>query len=353
MKVVFKLICVFGVLGQVALASVARGDSVEPFPAAAAEMAPQVPLAATLTFRSSAEVDGERLYLGSLAECQGMREICDEVYAVDLGPSPEAGRTVSWHSEKTRSLLSKEWPKADIRLAGAKVTKVTAASIALTDDKVESALTSALNDAFGEESALKVTVDRIMLPPGLKLRPGDYVIEFPELTEEHLQAPDWVIRRLSGNIRLTFVARQVDGDQLRAVFSASAHLTVHALLPVLAKSLDKGAEITEANLSSDMVALSRGGSMHVTHRDELIGRRLRRPMQGGSPLLPSDVELPRLVRRGQMVQLKVDGTGVAVSGSVKAMADGVTGQVIEAQYPATKKRMRVRVIDSNTVKHVF
>lgn len=354
MKVVDPLKLLSLILSQVVIGSVAYADMVPSLPSSGYnELAPQVPLAATLTFRSSTEIDGERLYLGNLAECQGMREICDEIYGVDLGPSPEPGRTVTWHPEKSRSILNKEWPNADIRLAGAKVIKITASAITLTDDRVESALVRVLSEAFGEDSALKVSVDKVLLPPGLKLRPADYVIDFPELTDEHLQSPDWVIRRLSGNIRLTFVARQVDGDQLRAVFSTATHLTVHALLPVLAKSLDKGAEISEENLSSEMVALGRGGSMYVSHRNELIGHRLRRPMPGGTPLLPSDVELPRLVRRGQMVQLKVDGSGVAVSGAVKVMADGVTGQVIEAQYPSTKKKMRVRVIDANTVQHVF
>jgi len=352
-NLVFSMTLLGAVLGHSLLASVARAELVPSLPTPAAELAPQVPLAATLTFRPNAEVDGDRLYLGGVADCHGMAEICDEIYAVDLGPSPEPGRTITWHPEKARALLGKEWPAADIRLAGAKVIKITAASIPLTEDKVEGALKSLLSDAFSEDSALKVTIDRMLLPPGLKLRPGDYVIEFPDLTAEHLQSADWVIKRLGGNVRLTFVARQVDGDQLRAVFSVSAHMTVHALLPVLGESLDKGAEITDANLGSDMVALGRSGSMYVSHRDELIGRRLRRPMQSGSPLLSSDIELPRLVRRGQMVQLKVDGSGVAVSGSVKLMADGVPGQVIEAQYPATKKRMRVRVIDANTVQHVF
>jgi len=318
-----------------------------------AEMAPQVPLAATLSFKPNAEVEGERLYLGSLADCQGMREICSEVYGIDLGPSPEPGRTVTWHPDKIKGILSKEWPNADIRIAGAKVTKITATSIPLTEDKVEAALRSLLDDQFTEDSLLKVTVDKVMLPPGLRLRPGEYIIEFPDLTREHLEAPDWVIKRLSGNIRLTFVCRQLGGDESRTVLSASVHLSVQALTPVLSKPLAKGDELTESNLTSEMITLGRTGTHFVSHFDEIKGRRLRRPLPAGSPILPSDIELPRLVHRGQMVRLKVDGDNVAISGSVKLMADGVTGQVIDAQYPATKKKMRVRVIDANTVQHVF
>ena len=327
-------------------------DDVPEITATVPELAPQVPLAATLTFQSSAEVEGERLYLGNLATCRGMREICDEIYGIDLGPSPEPGRTITWHPERARTILAKEWPNSDIRIAGAKMMKITAASIPLTEERVEGALRTLFSDAFPEDGALKVAIDKVLLPPGLKLRPGDFTVEFPDLTQEHLEDPDWVIRHLSGNIRLTFQCRQPEVD-ITTTFSAATRLTVHALMPVTAQALDKGTEINEMNLKSEMIPLGRSGQQFASNVSQLTGRRLRRPLPSGSPILPSDVEMPRLVRRGQMVTLKVDGSGVAVSGPVKAMADGVTGQVIEAQYPATKKRMRVRVIDSNTVQHVF
>jgi flagella basal body P-ring formation protein FlgA len=317
------------------------------------EMAPQVSMAATLRFHSVVDVDGDRLFLGKLATCTGIHQVCDEVYGIDVGPSPEAGRTVAWHPDRVRAILKKEWPNADIRLAGAKVVKVTASSVPLTEERVESVLKGLLSEAYAEDDALSAIVDRVMLPPGLKLRPGEYAIEFPELSKEHLEDPDWVIRNLSGNVRLKFNCRPQDDDGAVTSYSAATHITVSALIPVTAKALAKGVNITPEDIKTEMRPITRGGHQFVASTSDLIQHRLRRPLPSGTPLLASDVELPRLVHRGQMVTLMMNEGDVAVSGSVKVMADGITGQVIEAQFPATKKKMRVRVIDAHTVQHVF
>ena len=317
------------------------------------EMAPQVSMAATLNFHNTVDVDSDRLFLGKLATCSGIHQVCDEIYGIDVGPSPEAGRTVAWHPDKVRAIVKKEWPNADIRIAGAKVVKITATAVALTEERVESVLKGILSEAFAEDDALSATVDRVMLPPGLKLRPGDYALEFSELSKEHLEDPDWVIRNLSGNVRLKFNCRPQDDDGAVTSYSVATHITVNALIPVTAKALAKGAEITPEDIKSEMRPITRGGHQFVATTSELIQYRLRRPLPSGTPLLASDVELPRLVHRGQMVTLMMNEGDVAVSGSVKVMAYGITGQVIEAQFPATKKKMRVRVIDAHTVQHVF
>ena len=317
------------------------------------DVAPQVPLAATLTFLSSVEVDGDHLFLGKVATCSGSSQICDEAYGIDIGQSPEPGRSISWHPEKARAILAKEWPNADIRIAGAKVVKISASFLPLTEERVEGALKTVLASSFTEDEALTVALDRIMLMPGLKLRPGEYRIEFPELNSYHLDDPDWVIRNLSGNQRLTFHCYQQDGDGFVATFTLSAHFTVKALLPVAAHDLAKGSDITAQDLKSDYVPIGRSGKHYVSQDAHLIGKRLKHPLAAGAPLMESDVEYPRLLKRGQMVTLMVNEGDIAVSGPVKVLADGIPGQIIEAQYPSTKKKMRVQVIDANTVKHVF
>ena len=42
-----------------------------------------------------------------MAVCQGMGSICDEAYAVDFGPSPEPGKTVTIGQDKLDLMLAK------------------------------------------------------------------------------------------------------------------------------------------------------------------------------------------------------------------------------------------------------
>jgi flagella basal body P-ring formation protein FlgA len=316
-------------------------------------VAPQVPLAATLSFLPSIDIDTERLFLGKVAVCSGTAQICDEAYAIDLGPSPEPGRTTVWHPERARAVLAKEWPGADIRLTGAKAVKITANAVPLSEERVATALKSILSEAYGEGDDFTVRLDRLTLAIGFKLRPGEFKIEFPELTPEHLQSSDWVLRNLSGTQRLSFNCRPSDSDESAASFSVSAHFTVLADLPVTSHPLSKGRDLSSDDLMTAAVPITRSGFNYAKNDADLLNHRLRRPLAAGVPILASDVELPRLVKRGQMVTLQVSGGEVAVTGQVKVLSDGMVGQVIEAQYPATKKKLRVRVIDSNKVEYVL
>jgi flagella basal body P-ring formation protein FlgA len=72
-----------------------------------------------------------------------------------------------------------------------------------------------------------------------------------------------------------------------------------------------------------------------------------------APLTSQMLEVPKVVRRGQLVHLVMHAKGLDVSSQVVAQSDAGYGQQIDALYPTTKKRLRVKVIDSGTVEYLF
>jgi flagella basal body P-ring formation protein FlgA len=134
--------------------------------------------------------------------------------------------------------------------------------------------------------------------------------------------------------------------------TAHAVLALEALLPVAARDLAKGDVIGEDDLTDGWVPLARTAVKLADTDETLAGRRLRRAVAAGQPIALSQVEAPVVVRRGQLVQLEMSDNGLAVTGQVKALGNGGYGQEIDAVYPATKKKLRVRVVDAGTVQYL-
>jgi flagella basal body P-ring formation protein FlgA len=80
---------------------------------------------------------------------------------------------------------------------------------------------------------------------------------------------------------------------------------------------------------------------------------LRHAVAAAAPLLMTDVEMPRLLKRGQMATLQLHNRGLNVSSQVRILADASAGQQVEAVYPGTKKKLRVQAIDSHNVQLAF
>lgn len=315
--------------------------------------APEVARSATFTFEPVVEISRPRLYLGEVATCFGRSALCEEAYGVDLGPSPEPGRTTFLHPDKVLALLGKEWPDADVRVSGAKLVKVTALASALDEDTVLAELRSQLGENLPPDGRFVAQVDKasIALPP--RLRPAAYRIEFPELTPAHFANPEWVLKTLAGNVRLPAACvMEADADGQVVPFTVQAQINLREKLPVPSHDLAKGEVIRASDLTPTFVDVVRGGVRPVTAAAALVGRRLRRAAPAFAPLYAADVEIPKAVKRGQLVRLVLRTSDLEVTGHVIVKSDGGYGQTLDAVYPATKKQLRVRVLDSSTVEYV-
>ena len=62
------------------------------------------------------------------------------------------------------------------------------------------------------------------------------------------------------------------------------------------------------------------------------------------------IERPRLVKRGQIVDLLISQGGMKISGKGKALEDGGSGESIRVIYEATKKDLRATVVGPDRVE---
>ncbi len=317
------------------------------------EMAPQVPLSATFTFKALVETAKPRLFLGDLATCAGMASICDEAYGVDVGPSPEPGKSQVLHQDRLSAMLAREWPDASLAVQAPKVVKITSTFAEIDEQEILGALKAAVDGRLQGQDRYQLTVEKLALSQAVKLRPGAFHLEFPSLKGDFGSNSEWLAKNLAGTQHLEVQCIYDDLADGGRSFTVQATFALKQKLPVAARALDKGEVIRAEDLADEWVEMNHNSTKLAISDVQLVGRRLKRPVPAMKAIEVSQVEVPKVVKRGQLLKLVVRGKGLDVSGQVVAQGDGGSGQTIEAVYPATKKRLRVRVIDSSTVEYAF
>ncbi len=320
---------------------------------APAERAPQVPLAASFTLADSAEARDARLYLGQVATCAGAPEICEEAAAVDLGPAPDAGRSTFMTRAKLLDMLAAEWDGAQIEVKGADQVKITTGHVEIDADAVKARLADELAAAFDADARYAVAVEKVTLTGKAKLRPNDYVIDFPTLADLGGRTRDWLVRHLNGAhpLPVRFSPQSSTAGEVTQV-TASVTFTLSERLPVTRRAMAAGEILTVDAFEEAWVVVGKGRQHHADKVQTLAGKRLKRPVGVGAPIMMNQLEVPAIVRRGELVTLRMSGDGVNVTGQVKALDDGGYGQAIEVMMMATKKRLRARVVDEDTVEYM-
>jgi flagella basal body P-ring formation protein FlgA len=100
--------------------------------------------------------------------------------------------------------------------------------------------------------------------------------------------------------------------------------------------------IPEAELSSDF----------VLDAAELVGQEARTTLRAGRPLNRAEIGPATLVRKGDLVEVRVLGGGVTVTTNAKAQNDGAEFDLIEVETIDPRKRLLARVVQSGMVEVV-
>ncbi len=119
---------------------------------------------------------------------------------------------------------------------------------------------------------------------------------------------------------------------------------------VAARSLTRDTILAPADVR--LAKLGPGVSAYgtVTEPAQVIGQKLRRPLEAGAPLSAALLDAPLLVRRGQQVMLEALAGGFAVRVAGVAKADGALGQLIEVQNGSSGKIVQAVVRSERTVE---
>jgi flagella basal body P-ring formation protein FlgA len=178
-------------------------------------------------------------------------------------------------------------------------------------------------------------------PRQAELTPLDSMVGVPQI--EFVDPP------VDGECRIRVVGQTYD-DPCVAVLRAK--LTAHPKVVFPKATYQRGHRLRYEDLTLKPISDGQVDGTHVSDVSELIGMEVRRSVRAGRPISRSDVGSPILVRRSDLVEIRVIGGGVSVTTNGKAMEEGAESDTIEVETLSPRKRMLARVVQSGLVEIV-
>ncbi len=305
-----------------------------------------------VSLRAKTSISGSRIYLSDLAQCSGDLARCKEVSGIDIGQSPSPGRSAFYHKSNIEEILAKEWPGVKVLIDGNDSVRAEAAAVEISHEDLRQRFEDKLLKALATRDDVRVRVLRFQPIGQVLVRPSQSKIEFPETNHFPFNDRNWLLRNLVGNRPVQFrVSNQMDTDD-KFTFSANAVIAIEMRLPVLKQPVSAGEALTEDNIGDGWVQMRRGYQDLAFSRGQLLTRKARQALSSGEPIPVRFLDSPMTILRNQALKMVIRSGGIEISTRAISQQAGAKGQTIDVVNASTKKKIRAKIIDDQTVEAV-
>jgi len=295
-----------------------------------------------IVLKKKAYVEGDVVSLGDIAEIQEAGTGSSAKLAgVQIQRSPRVGTSDVIHKERiVARLRSFGMAASDYRMTSGDTVIVTRRSVAISPKEVCGAVRAFIekNAPWSKE---QVKIKKLRLRHPVEVSPGKHHIK--------VQAPkhtDWL-----GPI--PFKVTIWTGDRVAKKMVVPATIEVWSEVFLASKPLGRGEPITKDNVKAVKINLARAPSNAIVSMDQALGRRVNRSIAANSILRRDQIEMPPVVRRGDLVQVVAQSKAIRVSVKGIAKQNGGVGEHIKVQNVRSKKIIHAMVIDNQTVQVEF
>ncbi|MEJ2474584.1 MAG: flagellar basal body P-ring formation chaperone FlgA [Desulfobacterales bacterium] len=304
---------------------------------------PAVPAAEIAIFlRPEAEVRGPDIRLGEVAEIAcaetGLQR---RLEGLVIGKAPLPGRSRNISADYVRLRLRQLDIEAErMVLGGAERIEVTLPAVTVSEEQIRQIVTGFLKtsgiwgDAEVSVAKLTISADRTL----------------PEGRATYRVLPPRHMRSLA-TVPLSIVF-DVDG-RFQKTIRATARIAALAPVVAAARPIGRLKPITSDDLKMEKMDLAELPAGVMTEVDDIIGKRARRNIDAGDILRPDLIEMPPLVKRGDMVVIVAESEGFKVTATGEAKSDGLRGEQVKVVNLDSNKRFSARVVDKKTVRVDF
>jgi flagella basal body P-ring formation protein FlgA len=146
----------------------------------------------------------------------------------------------------------------------------------------------------------------------------------------------------SGRQRLTLSFTTGKGPQQMSIVVNVSEPAIVAVRPVA-----RGSMITAADVALQIVEPSvkaSGQRVCVDSLDKIIGKEARQQLQAGEIVYADQVQMPVIVKRGELITVASQGGGIRVRTSARALQDGSQGDLIQVESLQGKQKFDARVV---------
>jgi len=289
-----------------------------------------------------AMVDTDPVLLGEIAKVQGSNAaMVAELKSLVVGRAPLPGESRQIDAAYVALRLKQRGISTDrVVLSQTAVTTLVRSSIVVSREDIEASIRDALRvtDIFQGRQG---TIKDILIPKDLVVPAGtiSYNVKFPD-------------KLVVSNTIPVAVSVLVDGSHYRKIWATlKAEVLQEAV--VLKHAMRRHQRITKENVEWVPMNVTDLPKNAITPDQDIIGKRVTKSLLPGTILRTDTVELPPLIKRGDVVILKAASGILQVTALGQAKSNGHQGERIKIVNIDTNKVLYGYVVDAKTVQVIF
>ena len=291
-----------------------------------------------IRFQAEAEVHDEKVTLGDISRITPDSERARQLAALKLFPAPQPGRQTTRHAADVTKQINKNFTETieGINWGGADTIRIRRASIHIGSEEIREILDNYLSRNKNYLPPADIRFKEIHLTQPFDLPAGVLETEVipvdPSILSSH---------------RFTVIFR-ID-SRVEKNLAVQAELEAIAPVAVAAANLRRGTVIQESDISFaqlDIINLRNP----CLDPEELIGKRIKRSVRQGYPFDLQAVELPPIIRRGELVTIFVRKGPLLVTAKGIARHDAIQGAMVKVLNKNSKKEILCRAEEPGLVQ---
>lgn len=293
----------------------------------------------SVTFRAEAQVAGEYITLGDLADLPP--ELAGSLGQAPVWSAPPPGQSYTLTGEFLGYRLT-QMGLGELAAAGLPpAISVRQTGKALTTEEIAAALRRFLQEhsPFPEKN-LQLQVypleEAVLLPEG------------PYRLEVIPPKPGRLLGELSLEVGIVQHGRPVKRIKAAARVSLETEV-VCATRPLMPPKVITAGDV--AVLRREVTTLN--PQDFFTAPEQVVGRTLARPLGPQEMLTPRHLSQQPLIRKGEEVTVLLEEGGLEIRTKGVAKEPGFPGQAIRLLNPKSKKEFQAQVVDQNTVRVIL
>ncbi|MEK7263951.1 MAG: flagellar basal body P-ring formation chaperone FlgA [Bacteroidota bacterium] len=207
---------------------------------------------------------------------------------------------------------------------------------------------------FTQQEIRKIVEDFIFQQ--ITLDRNNVIVEFRNITSEiQLQTeqqitPSVLLDKniaLRGNVTLPVEFRSNSRVEKRVLVSVKIRTFENTCTP--SRQILKGEILKDEDILEQKIETTDNREQFFSDKNECIGLRAKRTLQIGSTISRDMLEALPILLRGQIVTVYVQNGGVTVTVRGEVQKDGSIGEVITVKLERSHERVKVKVLDNESV----
>lgn len=288
------------------------------------------------------EINAAKIVLGAIAQIDGDdQQLIQRLKEVVIGKAPLPSRSRLIEAQYIRLRLKQSgFNLKNLDLQNSSKVEITRSYIEVDQQKIEKIVSHYLRNTVLKGNNV-ARIKHLRVPERIILAKGQitYQVMAPRNT------------RYLGKVPLA-VHFNVDGQFQKKIWT-TATIEMFVEVVVTAKPLRKHMPITEEDIELRQMDLAHLPSNVITDPQAVLGKRARNTISAKTVLRTDLIELPPLVKRGDIVVIVAESKELRITALGKAKRKGRLGERIPVENFDSKKILNAQVLDSRTVRIEF